>query len=200
MKDSFIASCNFPKNIFLSKIFILVISATLGSAYAFNNVFAQTAELSQSSLYVPLIGITSVPDPLALPKGAGDVTYHYAVKNFLAGLPLTNIQVVDNKCSQVEFVEGDDNNDAKLDYSETWRYICTTNLTTTTESIATATGVANDITTSHKAYATVVVGSDSLPPLVSIVNVTKVAYPLSLPTDGGNILLPIKLIILAWCR
>jgi len=36
------------------------------------NIFAQT---NDSILYVPLIGITSVPEPLALPNGAGSIKY-----------------------------------------------------------------------------------------------------------------------------
>jgi hypothetical protein len=138
-------------------------------------------------LYIPLIGITSVPNPLALPNGKGNVTYRYAVKNFLQGVPLTNVQVTDDKCNPVKFVTGDDNGNSELDYNETWRYSCTTKLSVTTQSTATATGVANSITATHKAYATVIVGTDVPPPLVSIVNITKVAYPLSLPREGGNI-------------
>lgn len=145
------------------------------------------AQASPSVLYVPLIGLTSVPDPLALPNGPGNVTYHYAVKNFLQEVALTQVQVVDDNCGPVRFVEGDDNYDSRLDYNETWRYVCTSRLSATTQSTATATATANNITASHKAYATVVVGSDNPPPLVSIINVTKVAYPLSLPTEGGNI-------------
>lgn len=152
--------------------------------YGAKNVSAQT---SPSVLYVPLIGITSVPEPLALPEGAGDVTYHYAVKNFLGEAALTDVQVVDDKCAPVRFVEGDDNDDSKLDYSETWRYTCTTRLSTTTQSIATARGTVNDITATHKAYATVVVGLKDPAPLVSIVNITKIAYPLALPSEGGDI-------------
>jgi LPXTG-motif cell wall-anchored protein len=146
------------------------------------------AQVSQSSLYVPLIGITSVPNPLALPNGPGNVTYKYAVKNFLEEVTLTGVQVVDDKCSPVKFTEGDDNNDSKLDYSETWRYACTTKISTTTQSTATVSGFANNIiSATHKAYATIVVGSEKPAPLVSIVNVTKVAYPLSLPVEGGPI-------------
>jgi hypothetical protein len=145
------------------------------------------AQESQSVLYVPLIGITSVPDPLALPKGAGDVTYRYAVKNFLEGLPLSNVSVVDDKCRPIKFIEGDDNGNSELDYTETWRYSCTAKISKTTESTATVTGVSHGIIATHKAYATVVVGSNNLPPLVSIINVTKVAYPLSLPIEGGDI-------------
>lgn len=137
--------------------------------------------------YVPLIGISSVPDPLVLPKGPGDVTYHYAVKNFLSEAPLTDVQVTDNNCNPATFIEGDDNNDGKLDYSETWRYTCTTKLSVTTQSIATAIGTANNLPATHKAYVTVVVGSDSPAPLVNIINITKVAYPLTLPVGGGDI-------------
>ena len=146
-----------------------------------------SAQDSASVLYVPLIGITSVPYPLALPKGAGNVTYNYAVKNFLKEVALTNVQVVDDTCSSVRFVTGDDNHDSKLDYGETWRYTCSTKLSVTTQSTATATGIANSLSATHKAYSTVVVGSNNPPPLVSIVNITKVAYPLSLPAEGGNI-------------
>jgi hypothetical protein len=145
------------------------------------------AEDSPSVLYVPLIGLTSVPEPLSLPSGPGDVTYRYAVKNFLREVALTDVQIVDDKCSSVEFEEGDDNNDSKLDYDETWRYICTTKLFETTQSIATVTAVAGNLTAEHKAYATVVVDSDKYPPLVSIVNITKVSYPISLPSEGGDI-------------
>lgn len=167
-----------------SKRLIPILIAVFIFGYGIKSVFA---EISQSVLYVPLIGMTSVPQPLALPRGAGAVTYNYAVKNFLGEIPLTNVSVVDNTCTPVKFVTGDDNHDAKLDYTETWRYKCTTKLSTTTESVATASGTAYDITATHKAYATVVVGSNILPPLVSIINITKVAYPLSLPIGGGRI-------------
>lgn len=148
------------------------------------SVFAQT---SSSTLYVPLIGITSVPDPLVLPVGGGKVTYNYAVKSFIPEVSLSDVKVVDDNCRPVTFVTGDDNGNNLLDSSETWRYTCTTDISTTTESVATATGDANQITATHQAFATVIVGSTSTPPLVSIVSITKVAYPLSLPIGGGSI-------------
>ena len=140
-----------------------------------------------SLLYVPLIGITSVPLPLSLPKEQGEVIYNYAVKNFLSEIALTNIRIIDNKCSAIKFDSGDDNNDLKLDYSETWRYSCKTTLSKTTQNTATVTGSVNNITAKHKAYSTVIVGSDDTPPLVSIINITKISYPLSLPKEGGEI-------------
>ena len=158
--------------------------AAVGFGLGARTAFAQT---SGSSLYIPLIGITSVPDPLALPKGPGKVTYHYAVKNFLQEIPLRDVHVVDNTCSPVVFVTGDDNADGLLDYNETWRYSCTTKVSTTTDNVATATGVTNNLTATHNAYSAVVVGSKNPPPLVSVINVTKIAYPLSLPAGGGPI-------------
>lgn len=181
---NFYIHCVHQKILNAKKGFIPLLLLMLMYGTSPNSVVAQT---SPSVLYVPLIGITSVPEPLALPEGAGNVTYHYAVKNFLSEVALTQVGVVDDTCSPVVFAEGDDNGNARLEYSETWRYTCTTELSNTTQSTATATGTVNNITATHKAYATVVVGSDNPPPLVSVVNITKVAYPLSLPAEGGDI-------------
>ncbi len=151
------------------------------------NVKVVWAQDSQSVLYVPLIGITSVPNPLALQKGPGKITYNYAVKNFLVETPLTNVRVVDDVCNPVKFVTGDDNDNKMLDYGETWRYSCSTMLSETIQNTATVTGTANSMTATQKAISRVVVGSNNPPPLVSVINVTKVAYPLSLPQQGGEI-------------
>ncbi len=151
--------------------------------------FGAKSALAQESpgMFVPLIGITSVPEPLALPKEGGAVIYHYAVKSFLEEAPLTDVQVVDNACAPLVYTGGDDNGNSLLESSETWRYVCTSMLSETTRSTATAKGSSNGIVAKHEAYTTVAVGSDTPPPLVSIINITKVAYPLSLPTDGGPI-------------
>jgi hypothetical protein len=167
--------------------YILILTFVLGVGFTTKSVMAQG---SPSVLYVPLIGITSVPNPATLGATGGNVTYSYAVKNFLQGAPLTDVQVVDDKCSPVKFVTGDDNKDSKLDFNETWRYTCTVKLSATTQSVATATALANNIQATHKAYATVVVGSDKPAPLVSIVNTTKVTYPeslQSLPAGGASV-------------
>lgn len=164
---------------------LILLAAVSILGYSAKSALAQTSSISV--LYVPLIGITSVPEPLSLPNGPGNVTYGYAVKNFLKEVSLTNIRVTDDHCSPVQFTTGDDNGNSELDHSETWRYSCTTRISTTTESISTAVGIANNITAIHNAHATVIVGSDNPAPLVSIVNITKVAYPLSLPAAGGFI-------------
>jgi hypothetical protein len=167
-----------------SAAIVLFLAAFLVFGYGAEYAFAQT---SPRVVYVPLIGITSVPIPLTLPLGSGDVTYNYAVKNFIAETPLDNIRVTDDKCGPVAFVTGDDNRDSRLDYNETWRFTCTAKLTGTTRSVATATGTSNGLTAIHSAYTTVVAGSNVIPPLVSIVNVTKVTSPLVLSAGGGNI-------------
>lgn len=161
---------------------ILIIILVFG--YGTKSIFAQT---SQSVLYVPLIGISSVPEPFSLPNGPGNVIYKYAVKNFLREYPLDDIKVTDNNCSPVTFEEGDDNGDARLDYSETWRFSCVAKLSETTQSIATVIGVGNNLPAAHKAYTTVVVGSDRVAPLVNIINISKVSYPLTLPQEGGDV-------------
>lgn len=163
---------------------LVVLVACFGTAKV---VLAQSDGASQSTLYVPLIGITSVPSPSALPRGPGEVTYNFAVKNFLKEVPLHDVSVVDDHCGKVTYTKGDTNDNSLLDYDETWRYSCTTTVSTTTHSIATAVGSANDLRATHKAYVTVVVGSETPAPLVSIINITKVAYPLSLPVGGGAI-------------
>jgi len=165
--------------------FILVLGAVAALGCGAKSVSAQAGSAGVS--YIPLIGITSVPDPLALPNGSGNVTYHYAVKNFLQEAPLTDVTVTDDTCAPVHFLSGDANGNGALDYGETWIYSCTMKLSATTESAATATGVANNLTATHSAYATVVVGSSKAPPLVNIVNITKVADPLSLPVGGGAV-------------
>lgn len=167
------------KNIVFSLI-LLVILSTTGTKSAM-------AQESASTLYVPLIGVTASADPLALPNGSGKVTYSYAVKNFLQESPLSAIEVVDDKCTPLKFIEGDDNKNDLLDHNETWRYSCSTTIDQTTQSVVTATGQANHITAKHNAYITVVVGGSDPAPIVSIVNITKIAYPLSLPEEGGDI-------------
>lgn len=148
---------------------------------------ASAATVSTSQTFVPLIGVSSFPSPISLPTGAGEVTYGYVVKNFLKEAPLTKVSVLDDHCAPVAFVGGDSNGDGKLDNEETWRYTCTTKLERTTKSIVTASGFSGNLHAVHNAYTTVVVGSSDVPPLVGIINITKVAYPLFLPSEGGDI-------------
>lgn len=167
------------KNFFLAVVLVLILGCSE------KLILAQTEDESVS--HTPSIGVTVVPSPSALPRGAGDVTYKYAVKNFSKEIPLSNIELTDNRCTPVKFIEGDDNDDSKLDFKETWRYTCKTKVYATTQNAAKVTGVFEDVTVSHKSYSTVVVGSYAPPPIISIVNVSKVAFPYSLPAGGGDV-------------
>ena len=87
----------------------------------------------------PAIHIVKVANPTLLPVGGGPVTYTYAVTN-VGNVPLSNVTVVDDKCSPVVFLNGDTNADAKLDLTETWHYSCTATITVTTTNTVVATG------------------------------------------------------------
>lgn len=104
----------------------------------------------------PLIHITKVPSPLILPSGGGMITYTKTVTN-PGTIPLSNVVVTDSKCSPIQYISGDTNNDSKLDTTESWKYTCKTNLSQTTTNTAVATGEANGLTARDFAIATVVV-------------------------------------------
>lgn len=129
----------------------------------------------------PLINVIKVPTPLSLPSGPGSVTYDYTLKNLGVG-PLSNITMVDDSCSPLHLDSGDTNGNAVLEPSETWRYSCTTTLTSTHTNTVVATGWENGISATDIANATVVVGKSIVPPLI---NVVKTPLPLSLPAGGG---------------
>jgi uncharacterized repeat protein (TIGR01451 family) len=133
-----------------------------------------------------LIGILKVPDPLALPGGAGSTTYNYTVWNVGDQQALDDVTVTDDKCGPVTYVSGDVNGNDKLDPSEHWKYSCTTTLSTTTTNTAIATGYSDN--PQHQAaiataVATVVVGAPIAPPLINIVKVPSRLTPF--PYGGG---------------
>lgn len=106
----------------------------------------------------PLIHVTKTPDPFTMSVGGGSVTYTKLVTN-PGTVALSNVQVTDDKCSDVAFISGDANSDSKLDPSETWTYTCQTNLTATTVNTVIATGEANGLVARDFAIATVVVAT-----------------------------------------
>ena len=129
----------------------------------------------------PLITIIKTPDPFTLPSQGGSVTYSYTVTN-PGTVALTDVTVVDDKCSSVNFVSGDANGDSKLQPNETWKYTCTKNISQTTTNTVVATGHANGLTAIDTALATVVVEGSPIPPLIHII---KSPDPIILPTAGG---------------
>lgn len=143
---------------------------------------------AEFAVNVPLIGILKVPTPLTLPAGAGSVTYDYTVWNPGANLALTDVTVVDDKCSAVTLVSGDLNSNAKLEPAERWHYSCVTNLAATTTNTAVATGYSDDSARTAAiatAVATVAVGIPVTPPLINIVKVPD--RLIAFPFGGGNV-------------
>jgi hypothetical protein len=130
----------------------------------------------------PLINVTKIPSPLALPSGPGTVTYNYTVSN-VGIVPMTNVTVTDNECSPVT-ISGSINPNSTLGVGDKWSYSCTATLSKTTSDTVTATGKANGLIASDTANATVVVGSSVVPPLINLV---KVPAPLFLPAGGGSV-------------
>ncbi|MFA5830513.1 MAG: hypothetical protein WC878_01655 [Candidatus Paceibacterota bacterium] len=111
----------------------------------------------------PLIHITKVPTPFALPAGGGMVTYTNVVTN-PGFVPLSNIRLTDDKCGPVNYVSGDTNGDTKLDSTEAWVYTCWSNLSQTTTNTVTASGDENGLTARDIAIVTVV-AADIVPGL-----------------------------------
>jgi hypothetical protein len=135
-----------------------------------------------------LIGILKVPTPLALPGGAGSVTYNYTVWNVGGQQALTDVTVTDDKCSPVTLLSGDLNSNGKLDPGEKWKYSCTTTLSQTTANTSIATGYSDDSyhqATIATAIATVAVGVPLNPPLINIIKVPSRLTPF--PFGGGNV-------------
>ena len=106
----------------------------------------------------PLIHVTKIPSPLALPAGGGMVTYTKKVSN-PGTVALANVRLTDDKCAPVKYISGDANSDSKLDPDETWSYTCQTNITKTTANTAIAEGEANGLLARDFAIATVVVAA-----------------------------------------
>ena len=106
----------------------------------------------------PLIHVTKVPTPLLLSTEGGTVIYTNKVTN--PGIePISNVRLTDDKCTPVNYISGDANNDSKLDPAETWTYICQTNLIKTTVNTITASGEDNGLIARDYAIATVVVST-----------------------------------------
>ncbi|MFZ3054707.1 MAG: ice-binding family protein [Minisyncoccales bacterium] len=137
---------------------------------------------------VPLIGILKIPSPLALAKGPGSVTYNYTIWNVGGLQALTNVTLIDDKCTSISILSGDVNSNNKLDPEERWKYSCTSNLSSTTTNTAIATGYSDD--EYHQAaiataIATVVVSSPLPSPLINIVKIP--SRLTAFPYGGGDV-------------
>jgi len=113
----------------------------------------------------PTIKVTKSANPEALPKQGGKVVYSYEITN--PGLEsLLDVTLADNKCSNVEFVDGDTNSDGKLDATEKWHYTCEATLTQTTTNFATARGKVGNSYATDTTSAIVTVGETILPSIM----------------------------------
>jgi hypothetical protein len=106
----------------------------------------------------PLIHVVKKPSDFLLPSRGGTVTYTFTVTN-PGAVPLSDVSVVDNRCSPITGPTGDTNNDSLLDMSETWMYTCQENLTQSTINTGTAQGGGNSLTAIDFSVVTVVVPS-----------------------------------------
>lgn len=116
----------------------------------------------------PLIDVVKTASPLALPAGAGPVTYTYTLRN-IGTVPVTDITMVGDTCSPIVRVSGDTNGNNKLEVNETWVHTCVKTLPATHTNTVVATGWANGISAVDIASATVVVGVSIIPPLIHVV-------------------------------
>lgn len=148
-------------------------------------VVDQPQSLGGTYAALPLIALTKTAYPswLATP---GMVTYTYSVNNTgittnLGSPSLSNITLVDDKCSPVGYVSGDSNGNASLDFNETWTYRCSSMISETTVNTAIATGVGNGSIARATARATVTVTQPVS--VTSVATTTNIVAP-KLPNAG----------------
>lgn len=97
-----------------------------------------------------------------LRSGPDKVTFTYKVTNE-GDTPLTDVSLKDDKCDDVKFINGDDNDDNILDLTEQWKYRCTKTVKETETNIATAKGTANGERVKDTADFKVTVSTPGLP-------------------------------------
>jgi hypothetical protein len=88
------------------------------------------------------IKVTKDADKKTLKSGPGKVTFTYKVTNE-GDTPLTKVSLKDDKCDDVDFKSGDDNDDKILDVTEKWKYTCKKTVKKTETNVATVKGHAN---------------------------------------------------------
>lgn len=146
-----------------------------------------TAPVAQAPAIVvpPLIDVVKVPTPLTLPFAGGSVTYAYTVSN-IGIVPMHAITINDNKCSTVNYVSGDINNNSIMEVSEKWIYTCTKTVSQTETNTVTVRGLGPllSLDAYDVASATVVVGVPLIPPLIHVVKTPNVFV---LPAGGGAV-------------
>lgn len=131
----------------------------------------------------PGIHVEKSADPTTLDFGGGPVTYTYLVTN-TGNVPLSNVTIDDDKCSQITGPTGDGSPTGVLELEETWTYECTMDVGTTTTNVVDVTGTFEDVTVDDSDQATVTVLPE---PDAPDINVVKTANPTSLGEGGGSV-------------
>lgn len=97
-----------------------------------------------------------------LKSGPEKVTFTYKVTNE-GDVELSDISVKDDKCDDVSFKSGDDNNNNLLDTNEEWKYTCKKTVKKTETNTVTAKGTANGERVKSTDTAKVTVSTPGLP-------------------------------------
>ena len=133
----------------------------------------------------PDIHLEKTASLVAVQAPGGPVTYTFVVTN-TGDVPLTSVDVDDDKCSPVAYVSGDTDGDDKLDLTESWTFTCTAEITEDTTNIGVATGHDGDTTvTDDDTVTVVIVGQQGTP--VPAIHIEKTVAPLTLPAGGGDV-------------
>lgn len=90
-----------------------------------------------SEIFVPVaednvpaaISLEKTVIPNVVPTPGGEVIFTYKVSN-PATTHLENIQLIDELCAPLNYLGGDNDNDKRLDFDETWLYSCTKTIST----------------------------------------------------------------------
>lgn len=124
----------------------------------------------------PKIHIEKTPTPSELPDGPGIVLYKYIVSN-IGTISIENVKITDDKCSEVNFISGDTDQDEKLDRSEEWVYECSIKLLKTTTNVVTAAGESSSGKKTQDTDAATVVVKAVPTPIVAGASTTTPRFP-----------------------
>jgi hypothetical protein len=97
--------------------------ANIGTVIGASPAGPQASANDPSHYFGAQPAITIVKNGPVIAFRGGSVTYAYLVSNS-GNVPLSDVAVMDNKCSPVTYVSGDDGN-GLLDVGETWTFTCT---------------------------------------------------------------------------
>ncbi len=156
-------------NLALTTVNTAVATGHANGLTAIDTALATVVVAAATPVVPPLIHVIKKANPIILPAAGGWVDYSYSVTN-PGTVPLNSVTLVDDKCTGVTRVTGDDNANALLDVNETWTYTCRKYISYTTLNTATAQGSANGLTVTDLAIANVAVAPALIPPAPKLPN------------------------------